>query len=100
MADKCIRGTMLEFMGKRRWRASKDSSWGTVQKGQVCGKLVGTRLIDGVRVGVIKDAAGKFYAERVPNNASTPVENVAQVGQAASTVATSVAGTSKPEGSQ
>jgi hypothetical protein len=67
MADKCIEaGSMMEFTGKRRWRASKDDSWATVVRGPACGRVVGTRTIDGSRVAVVK-SDGKFYAATVPS---------------------------------
>ena len=65
---------MMEFTGKRRWKASKADSWATVTRGQTCGKMVGTRLIDGVRVAVVK-SDGRFYAERIA--ALPPIETLA-----------------------
>lgn len=57
----------MEFTGKRRWRASKDDSWATVVRGRTCGTVVGTRLIDGTRVAVIKADGGGFYAATMPS---------------------------------
>lgn len=62
---------MLEFLGKRRWRASKDDSWATVERAETCGKLVGTRLVGGTNVAVVK-AGGKFYADSPPAAPSVP----------------------------
>ena len=65
MADKCIEsGNMYAFSGKRRWRKSKDDNWGVETRGQTCGKMVGSRVIDGVRVNVVKTADGRFYAAK------------------------------------
>ena len=65
MADKCLpAGRVLYFTGKRRWRASKDDAWATTNAAsQVCGKLVGTRMMDGIRVAVVKGSNGTFYTE-------------------------------------
>lgn len=65
MVDKCLpAGRLLEFLGKRRWRASKDETWAaTTAASQVCGKVVGSRVTDGVRVAVVKAPSGKFYSE-------------------------------------
>jgi len=72
MADHCIApGNMYAFSGKRRWRKSKDDNWGVETRGQVCGKLVGSRVIDGVRVNVVKTADGGFFAAKPTSGGGT-----------------------------
>ena len=55
---------MYQFSGKRRWRKSKDDNWGVVTQGRTCGRPMGSRLIDGVRVNVVKTASGQFFASK------------------------------------
>jgi hypothetical protein len=53
-AKACLaKGYKFQFEGKRNWRRSSDDSWEIVARDEVCGKLLGHRNIDGVRVAVV-----------------------------------------------
>lgn len=61
-AKVCIDGYAYAFDGKRNWRRASDERWDTEMVSKECGKIVGTRTIDGHRVHVIKGSDGRFYA--------------------------------------
>lgn len=60
-ANVCINGYAYAYDGKRNWRRSPDGRWDT-EVVEECGKIVGTRVIDGYVVHVIKGSDGRFYA--------------------------------------
>jgi hypothetical protein len=61
MAACIMSGYRYEFTGKRNWRRSKAEKWDTRVGKVMCGKKVGTRMIDGTSMHVVK-VRGKFYA--------------------------------------
>ena len=62
---KCVRrGTTYKLTGKN-WKTSDSRSWDTIEtKKQTCGKMVGIRKIDGVKVVIVKK--GQSYYAAMP----------------------------------
>lgn len=59
----CLRGGyMYRYEGKRNWQRSSQERWEIIMHGKaVCGQGVGSRIVDGARVVVVKQG-GRFYA--------------------------------------
>lgn len=60
----CLRdGYKFVYGGKRNWRSSKSIRWDIIMTKAVCGRQLGTRVIDNSGVVVVK-AGGKIYAAK------------------------------------